>query len=104
LRQFARGDYRGLTEWLTPLAMQTTQGMVLAQALGEELRVRHALLPPIQVIEHLCATALTRAERATFDRLTKPLTAAHRAALDSVLTRVNQTVGGHFTLQVSRLG
>lgn len=86
LRQFARGDYRGLTEWMTPLAMQTTQGMVLAQALAEELRVRHVLLPPIQVIEHLCATALTRAERATFDRLTKPLTAAHRAALDSVLT------------------
>jgi hypothetical protein len=39
---------------------------------------------PIPVIEHLCATALTRAERATFDRLTKPLTGAHRAALDSV--------------------
>jgi hypothetical protein len=86
LRQFGRGDYRSLTEWLTPLAMQTTQGMVLAQALAEELRVRHVLLPPIPVIEHLCATALTRAERATFDRLTKPLTEAHRAALDSVLT------------------
>ena len=40
------------------------------------------LLPPVPVIEHLCATALTRAERATFDRLTKPLTPAHRAALD----------------------
>jgi hypothetical protein len=48
--------------------------------------VRHVLLPPIPVIEHLCATALTRAERATFDRLTKPLTEAHCAALDSVLT------------------
>jgi hypothetical protein len=85
LRQFGRGDYRSLTEWLTPLAMQTTQGMVLAQALAQELRVRHVLLPPIPVIEHLCATALTRAERATFDRLTKPLTEAHRSALDSVL-------------------
>jgi hypothetical protein len=78
-KQFARAIIAALTEWLTPLAMQTTQGMVLAQALAEELRVRHVLLPPIPVIEHLCATALTRAERATFERLTKPLTAAHRA-------------------------
>jgi TnpA family transposase len=86
LRQFAKTDYRSLTDWLTPLAMQTTQGMVLAQALAEELRVRHVLLPPVPVIEHLCATALTRAERATFERLTKPLTSAHRTALDLVLT------------------
>jgi TnpA family transposase len=85
LRQFAKVDYRNLTDWLTPLALQTTQGMVLAQALAEELRVRHVLLPPVPVIEHLCPTALTRAERVTFERLTKPLTPAHRKALDSVL-------------------
>lgn len=78
--------YRSLTDWLTQLAMQTTQGMVLAQALAEELRVRHVLLPPIPVIEHLCATALTRAERATFNRLTKTADVGHRGALDSVLT------------------
>lgn len=32
LLQFPWGDYRSLTDWFTPLAMQTTQGMVLAQA------------------------------------------------------------------------
>ena len=85
LRQFAKADYRSLTDWLTPLAMQTTQGMVLAQALAEELRVRHVLLPPVPVIEHVCATALTRAERATFERLTRPLSPTHQTALDSVL-------------------
>ena len=85
LRQFARGDYRGLTDWLAPLAMQTTQGVVLARALADELRARHVLLPPVPVIEKLCATALTRAERATFRRLTVPLTDSHRAALDGLL-------------------
>jgi TnpA family transposase len=86
LRQFAKSDYRSLTDWLTPLAMQTTQGMVLARALGDELRLRRVLLPPVPVIEHVCATALTRADRATFRRLTDPLTETHRAALDGLLT------------------
>ena len=65
--------------------MQTTQGVVLARALADELRARHVLLPPVPVIEKLCATALTRAERATFRRLTVPLTDSHRAALDGLL-------------------
>lgn len=85
LKQFERGHYRALTEWLMPLALQTTQGIVLARALVQELRARHVLLPPVAVIEQLCATALTRAERATFERLTGPLTAAHRLALDALL-------------------
>ena len=32
LRQFDRSDYRALIDWLAPLALQTTQGMVLAHA------------------------------------------------------------------------
>ena len=33
LESFSRGHVRNLVAWLTPLAMQTTQGLVLAQAL-----------------------------------------------------------------------
>ena len=85
LRQFDATAYRSLAEHLLPLAMQTTQGIVLARALVDELRAQHVLLPTVAVIETLCATVLTRAQRATFQKLTAPLTAAHRSALDGLL-------------------
>lgn len=85
LRQFDRSDYRVLIDWLSPLALQTTQGMVLAHAVANELRTRHILLPTVAMIEKMCAIALTRAERETFRRLTVGLTDTHRSALDAVL-------------------
>lgn len=85
LRQFNRTDYRTLIDWLMLLALQTTQGMVLAHAVANELRTRKILLPTVALIEKICAIALTRAERETFRRLTTGLTDAHRAALDAVL-------------------
>jgi hypothetical protein len=85
LRQFNRTDFRALIEWLMPLALQTTQGMVLAHAVANELRTRKILLPTVALIEKICAIALTHAERETFRRLTAGLTDAHRAALDGVL-------------------
>jgi hypothetical protein len=68
-----------------PLALQTTQGMVLAHAVANELRARPILLPTVALIEKMCAIALTRAEREAFRRLTSGLTDKHRAALDAVL-------------------
>jgi TnpA family transposase len=85
LRQFDRSDYRAMIDWLSPLALQTTQGMVLAHAVANELRTRHILLPTVAMIEKMFAIALTRAERETFRRLTAGLTEAHRTALDAVL-------------------
>jgi len=52
-----------LIDWLSPLALQTTQGMMLAHAVANELRTRHILLPTVATIEKMCAIALTRAER-----------------------------------------
>jgi TnpA family transposase len=85
LRQFDRSYYREMIDWLMPLALQTTQGMVLAHAVANELRARHILLPTVALIEKMCAIALTRAEREAFRRLTLGLTEKHRAALDAVL-------------------
>jgi TnpA family transposase len=53
LRQFDRSDYRALIDWLSPLALQTTQGMVLAHAVANELRTRHILLPTVAMIEKM---------------------------------------------------
>jgi Domain of unknown function (DUF4158) len=55
LEQFAATHYRYLAAWLEPTAMQTPRGLVLARAVVEELRKRHIVLPPVAVIERLCA-------------------------------------------------
>jgi TnpA family transposase len=86
LAQFNRQHYRALVEFLSPVAMQTTQGVVLAQAAVDELRRRHVLLPPIAALEKLCATVATRAQREVFRLLTAPLTAEQRASLDQLLS------------------
>lgn len=85
LSPFNRSLYRAIAEWLLPIAMQTTQGMALAQAVVEELRRRNIVLPPVAAIERLCAEVSTRAQRQVFKLLTAPLSDAQRAALDKLL-------------------
>jgi uncharacterized protein DUF4158 len=53
MKQFSTRHYRALSEWLVPTALQTTRGVVLAQAVLEELRRRVIVLPPAAVIERL---------------------------------------------------
>ena len=85
LRQFDREHYKALSDYLLPVAMQTTRTMVLARSLVTELRSRRVLLPTGAVIEALCGAVLTRAQRATYRQLTASLTVVHRAALDALL-------------------
>ena len=85
LEPFRRSLGRELVTWLVPLAMQTRQGAVLAEALVAEFRSRRVALPSVLLIEMLCAQAATRAERAVFRRLTELLTTEHRQALDDLL-------------------
>ncbi|RZF24084.1 Tn3 family transposase [Paraburkholderia sp. UYCP14C] len=85
LAQFGRQHYRALVELLMPVAMQTTQGIALAQAAVDELRRRHVLLPPVAALEKLCAAVATRAQRDVYRLLTAPLTTGQRTALDQLL-------------------
>jgi hypothetical protein len=59
--------------------------MVLARAILEELRKRRIVLPPVAVIERLCAEAATRAQRKVFGLLTEGLNADRRTKLDQLL-------------------
>jgi hypothetical protein len=61
LKQFDRVTHREIAKWLPATALQTTQGLVLAQAVVEELRRRCVVLPPVLVIERMCAEVATRA-------------------------------------------
>ena len=83
--QFGTKDYRSISAWLDPTALQTTRGVVLAQTVVEELRKRLIVLPPVAVIERLCAEAMTRAQRKVFALLTEGLDDEQRTKLDQLL-------------------
>ena len=85
LEQFAGTHYHSLAAWLEPTAPQTTRGLVLARAVVEELRKRRVVLPPVAVIERLCAEAATRAQRKVFSLLTDGLDTERRTKLDRLL-------------------
>ena len=85
LRPLDLHAHRSLSQWLLPIAMQTTQGMVLAQALLEELRRRKIVLPALGTLERLCAEVHTRAQRRIFKLLTAPLSEAQKTSLDGLL-------------------
>jgi len=87
LRPLVVADYRPAILALVDLAMQTDKGLVLAQALVEYLRRRAILLPGANVIERICAEAVTRATRRIHDVLTESLSDAHRQRLDQLLNR-----------------
>lgn len=93
LTPFGRGHFRAEVEHLTELAAQTDRGMALATALVERLRQQRVILPPIDVIERVCAHALTRGTRRLYEALTSSLTSQQQAALDALLQPRDGTRG-----------
>jgi TnpA family transposase len=85
LKQFDRITYRQIAKWLLPAALQTTQGLVLTEAAIEELRRRRIVLPPVLVIERVCAEVATRAQRQIYKVLSEWLTNEQRTKLDQLL-------------------
>jgi hypothetical protein len=85
LEQFGTEHHRRLAEWLESTALQTTRGIVLARAAVEELHKRRIVLPPVTVIERICAEAATRAERKVFALLTEGLVEERKEKLDRLL-------------------
>ena len=84
---FGLADVRQTVHALTELAVQTDKGVVLAAHALDTLRRRHVIIPPLDVIERVCAEAITRANRSIYAALTESLSTAHRQRLDDLLTR-----------------
>jgi hypothetical protein len=64
--------------------------MVLVRSVIDQLRSKQVIIPPLSVIERLCAEAITRAERRLYRKLTSDLADFQRTALDNILgTRLN---------------
>ncbi|WP_341318414.1 Tn3 family transposase [Paraburkholderia sp. IMGN_8] len=87
MRLFTVADYRPAVQALVDLSMQTDKGIVLARALLEYLRQRAILAPGTNVIERICAEAVTRATRRIHDVLVESLSDDHRQRLDQLLQR-----------------
>ncbi|EEE07280.1 Tn3 family transposase [Burkholderia multivorans] len=87
LRPLTVANYRAAVQSLVDLAMQTDKGIVLAQALIDHLRRQAILLPGADVIERICAEAITRATRRIYGVLTEPLSDEQRQRLDLLLQR-----------------
>ena len=84
---FTTRHYRPNVHALGELALQTDKGIVLATALVERLRGQRVLLPALNVIERVCAEAITRANRRIHAALADSLSAEHRQRLDALLKR-----------------
>ena len=67
------GHYRQAVHTLTELALQTDKGVVLAGSALDVLRRGHVIAPTLDVIERICAEAVTRANRRIYRALAEPL-------------------------------
>jgi hypothetical protein len=85
LTPFGLRQFHQFARWLAELAMQTDKGVVLATALVQEPRREKVVLPPINVIERVCALAITRANRKMYLILADALNDGHRVLLEGLL-------------------
>lgn len=84
---FGLPHFRDTVQALADLALQTDKGMVLASHAVDTLRQRHIIIPPLNVIERICAEAIVRANRRIYRILTESLSAENRRQLDKLLKR-----------------
>ena len=84
-QSFTMRHYRLAGQALDDLAWQTDKGIVLAGTLVGNLRRQSILLPSVNVIERICAEAITRATRRIHTSLTRALTPEHQRQLDGLL-------------------
>lgn len=85
LRTFDLSDYRRWVVTLADLAQRTDRGSALAEAIVVGLRAESIVVPSVEVIERICAEALTHGTRRMHAHLIEPVSAASRAALDDLL-------------------
>ena len=84
---FGLPHFRQSVNALAELALQTDKGVVLATQVLDTLRQRQIIIPALEVIERVCAEAITRANRRIYAVLTDSLLAPHRQRLDDLLKR-----------------
>lgn len=90
-RTFTPREYRELSRWLLPIAMGTDKGIVLVEALIQEMRNRKIIIPGITTVERLGWSVRRRAENLVYKQLTQGLMTEQCIKLDQLLTLRNGT-------------
>lgn len=93
LSTFGLTNFRSAVNELVELAQRTDRGIVLAEALVEQLRLQHIIIPPVDVLERVCSEAIVRGTRKVYEALTSPLSNSNRRVLDGLLTLSEGTKG-----------
>jgi len=82
---FGLMHFRQSVNGLSTLALQIDKGIVLAEHTLTMLRQQRIILPSMNVIERICAEAITRGNRRIYRTLTESVSDIHCQALDSLL-------------------
>ena len=87
IKPFSLSDFRETLQTTTELALQTDKSLVLATNALNILRHQYIIIPAIDVIDRICAEAITRANQRIYLALTEPLSDEHRQRLNNLLQR-----------------
>lgn len=85
LSPFSLSNFQTTVQALTELALQTDKGITLAVHVLDSLRKQKVIIPPLSVIERICAESITRGNRSIYQTLIEPLSETHRQNLDALL-------------------
>jgi TnpA family transposase len=85
LTPFSTTHYRSLVRFLTDFAQQTDRSMTLVGVLLEEMHRQKIVIPAVEVIERLCAEALTQGTRKVHQALVTPLSEGQKIQMDGFL-------------------
>jgi TnpA family transposase len=85
LSPFSLSKFRTTVQALAELALQTDKGITLAVQVLDFLRKQKVIIPPLSVIERICAEAITRGNRSIYQTLIQSLSETHRQNLDALL-------------------
>jgi TnpA family transposase len=85
LTSFSLKHFRPSLYYLSDLALQTDKGVVLAQALVDFLRQKQVVIPSLEVIERLCAQAVTHGNKRLYRLLVSGLKNEQQEHLDLLL-------------------
>jgi hypothetical protein len=83
LMPFGPAHFRQAVHALTEIALQTDKGFVLEGHALDSLRAQHVIVPALDVVERVCAEAITRANPRIYAVLTDPLSVAELLHLRS---------------------
>ncbi len=84
IRGFSQPDFREMSRWLSPVALATTRGGTVVEALLSELRRRGIAAPGPTVIEKLASSTMLQANRHVARMLTAGMSDTRIRALDGL--------------------